>query len=130
LTRLYNAQCGAQFQACARDPPLIISRLALLATQPPIQCVLRGSLPKGTAAGDVKLTTHLHLVPGSKMRAAIPLIPQYDKLTFTPEILLLKLLCLLTEKASEQLPTPSSSKYQLHDYKTLVSFFNHNTIWP
>jgi len=37
----------------------------------------RGSFPGGKAAGIVKLTTHLHLVPWSGMRRAIPPLLQY-----------------------------------------------------
>jgi hypothetical protein len=37
----------------------------------------RDSFAGGEAAGAVKLTTHLHLVPRSRMRAAIPPLPQY-----------------------------------------------------
>jgi hypothetical protein len=45
------------------------SRSALGPTQPPI----RG----GKNGRCVKLTTHLHLVPKSRMRGAIPPLPQY-----------------------------------------------------
>jgi hypothetical protein len=41
------------------------------ATQPPIEWV-RGAVYLG-----VKLTTHLHLVPRSRIRGAIPPLPQY-----------------------------------------------------
>jgi hypothetical protein len=36
-----------------------------------------GSFPGGIAAGGVKLTTHLRLVPRSRMSGAIPPFPQY-----------------------------------------------------
>jgi hypothetical protein len=48
-----------------------VSRKALGPTQPPIQWV-PGALSRG-----VKLTTHLHLVPRSRMRGAIPPLPLY-----------------------------------------------------
>jgi hypothetical protein len=47
------------------------SRTALGPTQPPIQWVT-GALSLG-----VKLTTHINLVPRSRMRGAIPPFPQY-----------------------------------------------------
>jgi hypothetical protein len=37
----------------------------------------RGSFPGGKAAGGVKLTTHLHIVSRSRLRGAIPPLPQY-----------------------------------------------------
>jgi hypothetical protein len=37
----------------------------------------RGSFPGGKAAGGVKLTTHLHLVPSSRMDGVISPPPQY-----------------------------------------------------
>jgi len=35
------------------------------------------SLPRGQSGQGVKLTTHLHLVQGSRMRGDIPPLPQY-----------------------------------------------------
>jgi hypothetical protein len=52
---------------------IITYRTALGPTQPPIQWV-PGALPCGRG---VKLPTHLHLVPRSRMRGAIPPLPQY-----------------------------------------------------
>jgi len=40
------------------------SRPALGPTQLPYPVVIRGSFPGSKAAGALKLTTHLHLVPG------------------------------------------------------------------
>jgi hypothetical protein len=37
----------------------------------------KGILPSGKNGRSVKLTTHLHLVPRSRMRGAIPPLPQY-----------------------------------------------------
>jgi hypothetical protein len=37
----------------------------------------RGPFPAGKAARMLKLTTHLHLVPKSRMHGAIPPLPQY-----------------------------------------------------
>jgi hypothetical protein len=61
--------------------------------QPPIQWV-PGALSLGYSGRGMKLTTHIHLVPRSRMRGAIPPLPQYafmawclvkhrDKFTFT-----------------------------------------------
>jgi hypothetical protein len=44
--------------------------------QPPIQWV-PGALSLGQNGQGVKLTTHLHLVPRSRMCGAIPPLPQY-----------------------------------------------------
>jgi hypothetical protein len=52
------------------------SRTALGPTQPPIQWV-PGALTLGVKRPGVKLTIHLHLVPRSRMRGAIPPLPQY-----------------------------------------------------
>jgi hypothetical protein len=52
------------------------SRTALGPTQPPIQWV-PGALSLGVKRPGVKLTTHLHLVPRSRMRGAIPPLLQY-----------------------------------------------------
>jgi hypothetical protein len=38
---------------------------------------ISGSFPGGKAAGVVMFTTHLHLVPNSRMREAIPPLPHY-----------------------------------------------------
>jgi hypothetical protein len=43
--------------------------------QPPTQCVT-GALSVGESGWGVKLTTHLHLVPKSRMSGAIPPLPQ------------------------------------------------------
>jgi hypothetical protein len=70
------------------------SRTALWPTQPPIQWI-PGALSLG-----VKLTTHLHIVPRSRTRGAIPSLPQYvflawfivkhrDNFTFTDSQLIL-----------------------------------------
>jgi hypothetical protein len=53
------------------------SRPALGSTQPPIQWV-PGALSLGCRGPGAKLTTHLHLAPRSRMRGAIPPLPQYD----------------------------------------------------
>jgi hypothetical protein len=45
-------------------------------TQPPIQRAPEVLTP-GVGRGGVKLTTHLHLVPRSKLRRAIHPLPQY-----------------------------------------------------
>jgi len=37
----------------------------------------RDFFPRGEAARSVKLTTHLHLVPRSRMRGAVLPFPQY-----------------------------------------------------
>jgi hypothetical protein len=50
--------------------------MALRPTQPPIQWV-PGFFSWGWSGWGVKLTTHLHLVPRSRMRGFIPLLPQY-----------------------------------------------------
>jgi hypothetical protein len=52
------------------------SRPTLGPTQPPIQWVA-GVLSLGVKRPGVKLTTHLNLVPRSRMRGAIPPLPQY-----------------------------------------------------
>jgi hypothetical protein len=52
-------------------------RTALGPTQPPIQWVQGALSLGGKATGGMKLTTHLHLVPKSRMRGAIPPLPQY-----------------------------------------------------
>jgi hypothetical protein len=49
-----------------------VSKTALGPTQSPIQWV-SGAL----SLGDVILTTHLHIVPKSRMRGAIPPLSQY-----------------------------------------------------
>jgi hypothetical protein len=46
------------------------------AHQPPIQWE-PGALSLGYSGWGVKLTTHFHLVPRSRMRGAIPALPQY-----------------------------------------------------
>jgi hypothetical protein len=38
---------------------------------------IRGWFPGGKVAGGIKLSTHIHLVPRSRMRGAIPPLPQY-----------------------------------------------------
>jgi hypothetical protein len=53
------------------------SRPALGHTQPPIQCVLGSLTPGEESDRGVKLTTHLHLVPRSRMRGAIPPLPLF-----------------------------------------------------
>jgi hypothetical protein len=50
------------------------SRPALVPSQPRIQWVL-GVLSLGYSGRVVKLTTHLHLLPTSKMREAVPPLP-------------------------------------------------------
>jgi hypothetical protein len=45
-------------------------------TKPPIQWVA-GDLSLGVKQPGVRLTTHLHLVPRSRMRGAIPPLSQY-----------------------------------------------------
>jgi len=52
------------------------SRPALGPTQPRIQWV-PGALPLGVKPPGVNLTSHLHLVPRSRMRGAILPLPQY-----------------------------------------------------
>jgi hypothetical protein len=52
------------------------SRPVLEPTQPPIQW-LRGALSLRVNRRGVKLTAHLHLVPRSRMRGAIPPLSQY-----------------------------------------------------
>jgi hypothetical protein len=52
------------------------SRMALGPTQPPIQWVT-GAPSLGSSGRGVKLITHLHLVPSSRMRGAIPPSSQY-----------------------------------------------------
>jgi len=42
----------------------------------------RGSFPGGKAAGVLKLTTHLHPVPRSRMRVAIPPLPLYTSMAW------------------------------------------------
>jgi hypothetical protein len=42
----------------------------------------RGYFPGGKAAGGVKLTTYLHLVPRSRIREAILPLPQYAFMTW------------------------------------------------
>jgi hypothetical protein len=42
----------------------------------------REFFPWGKAAGVVKLTTHLHLVPMSRIHGAIPPLPQYDSVAW------------------------------------------------
>jgi hypothetical protein len=61
---IYNSVCNT------------VSRMAVGPTQPPIQWV-RGSLSLGQSGRGVKLTTHLHLVPRSRMRGSIPPLSQY-----------------------------------------------------
>jgi hypothetical protein len=53
-----------------------VSRTALGPTQPPIQWVA-GVLSLGVERPARELTTHLHLVPRSRMHGAIPPFPQY-----------------------------------------------------
>jgi hypothetical protein len=53
----------------------IASRPALGPTQLPIQWV-PGTLPRGQSGRGVMMTTHLHLVQRSRMRGAIPPLPQ------------------------------------------------------
>jgi len=43
---------------------------------------IRDSTPEDKRGRDVKLTTHLHLVPGSRMRGAVPSFPQYAFVTW------------------------------------------------
>jgi hypothetical protein len=50
--------------------------MALGPIQPPIQWVL-GALSLGVKWPGMKLTTHLHIVPRSRMCGAIPPFPQY-----------------------------------------------------
>jgi hypothetical protein len=51
-----------------------VSRTALGPTQPPIQWVT-GFLSLGLNGRGVKLIIHLHLLPRSRMRGAIPPLP-------------------------------------------------------
>jgi hypothetical protein len=53
---------------------LAASKPAVGRTQPPIQW-LSGAPSLGESGRGVKLTTHLHLVPRSRMRGAIPPLP-------------------------------------------------------
>jgi hypothetical protein len=55
---------------------LLQNRLPLAPTQSPIQWVPWG-LPSSYSGHCVKLTTHLHLVPGLRMSGAIPLLHPY-----------------------------------------------------
>jgi hypothetical protein len=58
------------------------SRPALVSTQPiPIQWV-SGALSLGVKRQSVNLTTYLHLVPRSKIREAIPPLPQYASIVW------------------------------------------------
>jgi hypothetical protein len=52
------------------------SRPALEPTQPSVQWV-PVALSLGVKRRGVKLTTHVHVVPRSRMRGAIPSLPQY-----------------------------------------------------
>jgi len=52
------------------------SRMALRPTQPPIQWV-PGALSLGVKWPECEADTHLHLVPRSRVRRAIPTLPQY-----------------------------------------------------
>jgi hypothetical protein len=53
-----------------------VSRTAVGPTQPPIQWV-PGALSLGVKWPGREATTHLHLVPRSRMRGAIPPLPHY-----------------------------------------------------
>ena len=53
-----------------------------IATQRPLHWV-PGFFAGGEAAGRVKLTIHLHLVPVLRMSAAMPLLPMYAFMSWT-----------------------------------------------
>jgi hypothetical protein len=76
-------------------PFVTVSKPALMSTQLLTQWVLRYTSDKRYSGRGVKLTTHFHLVPRSRMRGDIPPVPQYvflawclvqhrDNFTFLP----------------------------------------------
>jgi hypothetical protein len=77
VTRLRAGRSGSRVRFPAGRLGIFLfttaSRPALGPTHPPIDT--RGSFPGGKAAEDMKLTNHLHLVPRSRMRGAIPPLP-------------------------------------------------------
>jgi hypothetical protein len=67
VSRLWGWKTGSRSREGERYFFSVAARKILGSTQPPIQCVKGVLFPEGKAVVGVKLTTHLHLMPRSRM---------------------------------------------------------------